>query len=527
MALNITQVPAHPTTFDVGRGGAQVDRVVVHVTDGTFTSAVNTFQNPDPKRPVSAHYVISETGAITQMVADSNTAFHAGLYTMNARSIGIEHAGVQSRTGKDWWKPTKAQFRASAELTAGICTRFGIEPSLSTLIGHSAVNPDRADRQNCPGPGWVWTDYVALVKSFMPTATRAGSVFYPLSPWADILQMHNFNAEGYMRKYKAWHTGEDLNNRLGNGEWPEGDVNMPVYAVADGVVEMANTYPTWGNVVLLRHDNMPDLDPATGKMVPRTFWTQYAHLNFIDVYNGMKISAGTQVGGVGAGDPAADFGPHLHFEVRKKKLKADNWPGLDRSAVEDGYEEPLAWLKRMGAVDLGGKRPQQLHPRLVSIREDMIQWLARNKPHLSFHTLRAYVKPAVMGRNVTRSGGQDTGYQNPHTVLPALAFDFVIKRRADGTRVPSSDPLYALLADVAVKSGGVWGATLSEPVPGEGKPRDHIELPSAQAVIDAARYSAASGDSTPGEVGEGSAAAGSDSKTSGGDRPAPCKNSRT
>ena len=49
-----------------------------------------------PEREVSAHYLISRTGKLWQMVPESDRAWHAGkgewqgLSDMNSRSIGIE-----------------------------------------------------------------------------------------------------------------------------------------------------------------------------------------------------------------------------------------------------------------------------------------------------------------------------------------------------------------------------------------------------------------------------------------------------
>ena len=75
--------------------GATIDTIVLHNTVYSFSSAINTFKNTSSK--TSAHYVISRTGEIVQMVKDEDRAWHAKDY--NSRSIGIEHEATKTRRG--------------------------------------------------------------------------------------------------------------------------------------------------------------------------------------------------------------------------------------------------------------------------------------------------------------------------------------------------------------------------------------------------------------------------------------------
>src|SRR5687768_10708127 len=75
-----------------------IDMVVIHDIEGSATSAVNWFQNPQAR--ASSHYVISgETGQIWQMVKERDIAYHAGDSETNGRSVGIEHQGFAYRPG--------------------------------------------------------------------------------------------------------------------------------------------------------------------------------------------------------------------------------------------------------------------------------------------------------------------------------------------------------------------------------------------------------------------------------------------
>ncbi|MGW4407153.1 golvesin C-terminal-like domain-containing protein [Nonomuraea sp. NPDC004702] len=132
-----------------------IDRVVIHVTQGSYAGTISWFQNSAAQ--VSAHYVVkSSNGAITQMVREKDIAWHAGNWTYNTRSIGIEHEGYVSESS--WF--TDAMYRASAALTKAICDKYGIPKDRAHIIGHNEVpGADHTD----PGPYWNWTTYMNYV----------------------------------------------------------------------------------------------------------------------------------------------------------------------------------------------------------------------------------------------------------------------------------------------------------------------------------------------------------------------------
>lgn len=133
-----------------------VDRVVIHVTQGSFQSAVRVFQ--DPRHGAAAHYVVRKDGHVTQMIRELDVAFHAGNRSYNERSVGIEHEGFVDRP-QDF---TAAMYAASARLTAAICGRYGIPVDRKHIIGHVEVpGADHTD----PGPHWDWDRYMKLVRA--------------------------------------------------------------------------------------------------------------------------------------------------------------------------------------------------------------------------------------------------------------------------------------------------------------------------------------------------------------------------
>ncbi|MGV9277964.1 N-acetylmuramoyl-L-alanine amidase [Streptomyces griseosporeus] len=141
-----------------------IDRVVIHVTQGSRASAVKAFQDPGHK--AAAHYIVGQDGRITQMIRELDVAFHAGNREYNEHSVGIEHEGFVDRP-QDF---TTAMYAASARLTAGICRRYGIPLDRDHVIGHVEVpGTDHTD----PGPHWDWDRYMGLVRREYTAAENA------------------------------------------------------------------------------------------------------------------------------------------------------------------------------------------------------------------------------------------------------------------------------------------------------------------------------------------------------------------
>ena len=121
-----------------GRGGHAVDRVVVHYT-GTDASAHNNllyFSRNAAK--ASAHYFVDRDGTLRQSVPESDTAWHAGKFAMNRRSVGIECVSA----GEDF---TEEQVATLAALVQDLMARYGIPAA--NVIRHYDVTG-----KECPAP---------------------------------------------------------------------------------------------------------------------------------------------------------------------------------------------------------------------------------------------------------------------------------------------------------------------------------------------------------------------------------------
>lgn len=95
----------------------------------------------------------------------------------------------------------------------------------------------------------------------------------------------------------AMHAGVDFKS----------DVNSPVYATADGKVNIAGWEGAYGRMVEIIHDN--------------GVATRYAHMSSITVAAGDRVKRGDMVGRLG--NTGRSTGPHLHYETRVKGRAVD------------------------------------------------------------------------------------------------------------------------------------------------------------------------------------------------------------
>src|SRR5687767_1752114 len=108
----VIQQPAYSGNYtNASRGPAQIDMIIIHDVEGTAPGAASWFANPASK--ASAHYNVHYDGRIWQSVQDEDVAWHAGNYSINLRSIGVEHSGYAARN-----LYTDEEYRASAKLVA-------------------------------------------------------------------------------------------------------------------------------------------------------------------------------------------------------------------------------------------------------------------------------------------------------------------------------------------------------------------------------------------------------------------------
>jgi N-acetyl-anhydromuramyl-L-alanine amidase AmpD len=127
---------------DPGRGGASVQYIVVHDTEGGWNASVATLQN-DPGK--SVQYIVDVDGKVGQFVPENTTAYHAGNYFYNQRSVGIEHVGYATKPF-----PEK-EYAASAKLVDYLAKKYNVARDRAHIIGHDQIpNGSRIAQSSAP-----------------------------------------------------------------------------------------------------------------------------------------------------------------------------------------------------------------------------------------------------------------------------------------------------------------------------------------------------------------------------------------
>lgn len=124
------------------------------------------------------------------------------------------------------------------------------------------------------------------------------SGFYSTDEWFHPLGVGTWYCS---QEYHEGHTGVDFTT--GTPGQIEG---KPIYASKAGTVVQSYTSDSWGNTVLIRHDDTKD---SSGNC----YYTRYAHMENPGAAVGTRISQGDQVGTVG--NTGKSTGYHLHFHI--------------------------------------------------------------------------------------------------------------------------------------------------------------------------------------------------------------------
>ncbi|MFI8254660.1 N-acetylmuramoyl-L-alanine amidase, partial [Streptomyces filamentosus] len=154
--------------------GFQIRQIVIHDTESSYGSALDTFR--DSSEGVSTHYLIrSSDGHVTQMVENKDVAWHAGNWTLNMHSIGVEHEGIAIQG--NWY--TVPMYESSAALVKFLATQYKIPLDREHIIGHDEIpgtlNSKVSGMHWDAGPFWDWNRYMALMGA--PTGDqRAGGL---------------------------------------------------------------------------------------------------------------------------------------------------------------------------------------------------------------------------------------------------------------------------------------------------------------------------------------------------------------
>jgi hypothetical protein len=165
--------PDHMLTPARQPASMKIKYIIIHDTEGSYNSAISTFQNPASY--VSANYVIrSSDGAVTEMVRPHNVSWGAADWYVNMHAINIENEGFAAQ-GATWY--TKALYSSCAALVRYLAAKYGIPLDRQHILGHEDV-PGPTDYYTSiqhwdPGPFWNWNRFMALVHGVSDHAEQA------------------------------------------------------------------------------------------------------------------------------------------------------------------------------------------------------------------------------------------------------------------------------------------------------------------------------------------------------------------
>tara|TARA_B100001057_G_C22594897_1_gene850470 strand:+ start:80 stop:790 length:711 start_codon:yes stop_codon:yes gene_type:complete len=132
----------------------EIKFVIIHYT-GMQSEIESIKRLKNPKSRVSCHYLINREGRITQMVKDTNIAWHAGksrwkkYLNLNKNSLGIELVNKGHQFGYQSF--SRKQIASLVYLCTSLKKKYFIKKE--NFLGHSDISPLR---KNDPGEKFPW-----------------------------------------------------------------------------------------------------------------------------------------------------------------------------------------------------------------------------------------------------------------------------------------------------------------------------------------------------------------------------------
>lgn len=211
----------------------------------------------------------------------------------------------ESLRGQDWLQKIKDFWQGGA---AELLERLQ-KLIYSQLVPPEELPPETIGESGAGGPLPAYS----LSADGLPAAegTTLAPYFLTASMWSPVsgLVTSRFGWRSHpVSGQDDFHTGVDIAAAQGT----------PILAVLPGVVEQTGYSESYGNFVVLRHsDNLR---------------TTYNHCSEILAKEGEQLARGDRIALVGS--TGISTGPHLHFEVEVKGLKADPLQALEVTEYE-------------------------------------------------------------------------------------------------------------------------------------------------------------------------------------------------
>lgn len=174
--------------------GMPIKYIFIHDMEGTYEGSIAWFQNPAAY--ASAQYMVSSTGAITQMVTNENISWGVYNWYDNMHGISIENEGFGAQ-GAQWYTPI--MYQNEATLVRWLAAKYHIPLNREHILGHDNIptllSSQMSSQHWDPGPYWNWSYFMDLVQgkptTILPQNTAAA--FEPILPGSVVTISPNFD----------------------------------------------------------------------------------------------------------------------------------------------------------------------------------------------------------------------------------------------------------------------------------------------------------------------------------------------
>lgn len=219
-------------------------------------------------------------------------------------------------------------FAAGLRLAARSLSSTRTKLLAAALLLASSVSPAMAQDEELSDNARSAAQFHALFQSWKKLdAMNNGAISIPsILPIANFTLSSSFGVRSDpFAGSAAMHAGIDLASRSGT----------PIYATADGVVNRAEWFGGYGNMVEIDH----------GKGIA----TRYGHMSRIAAREGSRIKRGDLIGYVGS--TGRSTGNHLHYEVRIDGRAVNPMPFLQSADYLIAMKESSAEVALGGPED--------------------------------------------------------------------------------------------------------------------------------------------------------------------------------
>lgn len=242
-----------------------------------------------------------------------------------------------------------------------------------------------------------------------------------------FLDRYDYSRDGIAE----YHPGEDWNDNnsgldFGGNNDDKGD---PIYATSNGVLKYAKFGgSSWGYLVMIEH-TLPNGEK---------YWSQYGHLASIPINIqqsiGLNLDRGDLVGYVGDYPHGSGLAHHLHFEIRKKYRKAEdfvsNWT---QAQVQEYYVDPSDFIDSHRPIT---SPAPNLASSNTAANSTTLTWDKASFPNFDHYELY----------RSTEAGGTSDPIKRTNLLSSIDAKSVNVNTFTDSTLSPNTDYFYSLSA---------------------------------------------------------------------------------